>query len=378
MKQLLIALILLPIYSHAFTITNQYITSGKEQINDEQWIIATVATPDGLFLNDISIICANPLIFSGTYEGNVNGIGGMETHLEGIAKRNVRIAGKIARIDGSISGNLSVIADTVTISKKAKIGGNVRVIADKAIIEGSILGNLDVMTGNLLTLDGNVGKNAQLKSREIIVANNLNVLGDFNYLADEPLIINSKQVGGNIYKIEDSIAISPLSPAKLKSRGIWLFAAFLSGILYLLIFTNQAHQALHYMYSSPLKCILIGFLASGVTPLIGVFCLTSLIGIPTGIFTIGLWGAWVYLSKIITACLVGIFVLKLMGMEKGRFLLASAIGLLLLSLIGLIPGLEIPIQAVSLWLGMGAILQTIFLKRSNIIMIEKEKNMQKA
>ncbi len=100
MKQLLIALILLPIYSHAFTITNQYITSEKEQISDEQWIIATVATPDGLFLNDISIICANPLIFSGTYEGNVNGIGGMETHLEGIAKRNVRIAGKIARIDG--------------------------------------------------------------------------------------------------------------------------------------------------------------------------------------------------------------------------------------------------------------------------------------
>ena len=127
-----------------------------------------------------------------------------------------------------------------------------------------------------------------------------------------------------------------------------------------------------------MKCILIGFLASGVTPLIGVFCLTSLIGIPTGIFTIGLWGAWVYLSKIITACLVGIFVLKLMGMEKGRFLLASAIGLLLLSLIGLIPGLEIPIQALSLWLGMGAILQTIFLKRSNIIMIEKEKNIQKA
>ena len=82
----------------------------------------------------------------------------METHLERIAKRNVRIAGKIARIDGSISGNLSVIADTVTISKKAKIGGNVRVIADKAIIEGSILGNLDVMTGNLITLDGNVGR----------------------------------------------------------------------------------------------------------------------------------------------------------------------------------------------------------------------------
>ena len=77
MKKLFIALIIIPIYSHAFTITNQYITSEKEQIDNEQWIIATVATPDGLFLNDVSIICANPLIFSGTYEGNVNGIGGM-------------------------------------------------------------------------------------------------------------------------------------------------------------------------------------------------------------------------------------------------------------------------------------------------------------
>ena len=45
--------------------------------------------------NEASILVLTSLIFSGTIEGNVNGIGGMETHLEGIAKRNVRIAGKI-------------------------------------------------------------------------------------------------------------------------------------------------------------------------------------------------------------------------------------------------------------------------------------------
>ena len=86
---------------------------------------------------------------------------------------------------------------------------------------------------------------------------------------------------------------------------------------------------------------------------------------------LGLWGAWVYLSQIITACLIGILVLTFSGAETGRLLLASAIGLLLLSLIGLIPGLGVPIQAVSLWLGMGAILQTIFLKRREPIMIAK-------
>ena len=92
---------------------------------------------------------------------------------------------------------------------------------------------------------------------------------------------------------------------------------------------------------------------------------------------LGLWGAWVYLSQIITACLIGILLLKLRGAEAGKLLLASAIGLLLLSLIGLIPGLGVPIQAVSLWLGMGAILQAIFLKRSETVMLAKRLHTQK-
>ena len=376
MRNILIALLLLPLFATAFTITNQYIIPAEQQIEDEQWVLATIAQPDGIFLNDVSILCANPLSFTGTYEGNVNGIAGMETVVSGTAKRNVRITGKVVRIEGSIEGNLMILADTVTISNTASIGGTVRLIADKAILEGSIGGDLHITAGTLLTLDGTIAGNAHIKARETLIADGLRVAGDFTYRTDQILLIDPAQVGGTILKENTSPAVSPFSIAQLKSRSLWLVAAFISGALYLLLFPGQAAHATHLIFSAPLKCSLIGFLASGVLPIIGVFCLTSLVALPTGLLMLGLWGAWVYLSQIITACLIGILLLKLRGAEAGQLLLASAIGLLLLSLIGLIPGLGVPIQAVSLWLGMGAILQAIFLKRSETVMLAKRLHTQ--
>lgn len=376
MRNILIALLLLPLFATAFTITNQYIIPAEQQIEDEQWVLATIAQPDGIFLNDVSILCANPLSFTGTYEGNVNGIAGMETVVSGTAKRNVRITGKVVRIEGSIEGNLMILADTVTISNTASIGGTVRLIADKAILEGSIGGDLHITAGTLLTLDGTIAGNAHIKARETLIADGLRVAGDFTYRTDQILLIDPAQVGGTILQENTSPAVSPFSIAQLKSRSLWLVAAFISGALYLLLFPGQAAHATHLIFSAPLKCSLIGFLASGVLPIIGVFCLTSLVALPTGLLMLGLWGAWVYLSQIITACLIGILLLKLRGAEAGKLLLASAIGLLLLSLIGLIPGLGVPIQAVSLWLGMGAILQAIFLKRSETVMLAKRLHTQ--
>ena len=277
MRNILTVFLLLPLFATAFTITNQYIIPERQQIEDEQWIIATIAQPDGIFLNDLFVLCANPLYFNGIYKGNVNGIAGAETVLSGTAERNVRITGKVVRIEGAIEGNLTILADTVTISNTATIEGTVRLIADKAILEGSIGGDLHITAGTLLTLDGTIAGNAHIKARETLIADGLRVAGDFTYRTDQILLIDPAQVGGTILKENTSPAVSPFSIAQLKSRSLWLVAAFISGALYLLLFPGQAAHATHLIFSAPLKCSLIGFLASGVLPIIGVFCLTSLV-----------------------------------------------------------------------------------------------------
>ena len=79
MRNILIATLLLPLFATAITITNQYIIPADQQVEDEQWIIATVAQPEGIFLNDLTILSANPLFFHGTYEGNIHAIAGIES-----------------------------------------------------------------------------------------------------------------------------------------------------------------------------------------------------------------------------------------------------------------------------------------------------------
>ena len=374
MRLALLTACLLPFLASAFTFTNQYLIPANQTISDEQWVVSTVAQPEGIFLNDLSIICANPLQLNGTYAGNINGIAGMETVLSGIAKRNARITGKVIRIEGIVEGNLLLLADTVTINQEAVIGGNVRILADKVISEGTIGGDLHVTAGSLLNLDGTIAGTTYLQAREILTEETLRIGGDFTYRSDNLLLLDPAQVEGSIQLIESNPTQAPLSPARLKSRGLWLFAAFLAGAAYLLLFPSQAAHATHFVFTAPLKSSLIGFLASGALPILGVFCLTSFVGLPTGLLMLGLWGAWVYLSQIVTACLIGLLLLRLTGAPTGRLLLASAIGLLLLALIGLIPALELPVQAISLWLGMGAILQAIFLNRSESVATAQRLN----
>ena len=133
-----------------------------------------------------------------------------------------------------------ILADTVTISNTASIEGTVRLIADKAILEGSIGGDLHITAGTLLTLDGTIAGNTFIKARETLIADGLRVAGDFTYRTDQILIIDSAQVGGTILKEDANPAVSPFSIAQLKSRGLWLFAAFISGALYLLLVSRTS------------------------------------------------------------------------------------------------------------------------------------------
>ena len=162
----------------------------------------------------------------------------METVVSGTAERNVRITGKVVRIEGSIEGNLMILADTVTISNTASIGGSVRLIADKAILEGSIGGDLHITAGTLLSLDGIIAGNAHIKARETLIADGLRVAGDFTYRTDQILLIDPAQVGGTILKENATLLFHPFPLPNSNPQSL-ACCRFLSGALYLFLFPDK-------------------------------------------------------------------------------------------------------------------------------------------
>ena len=106
----------------------------------------------------------------------------------------------------------------------------------------------------------------------------------------------------------------------------------------------------------------MGLLFSSLLPILALFLMTTLIGIPTGILLLGLWGGWLYISQIIAASLIGTSGSLLIGKSIPRPFVALLLGLSVLYLLQLVPWIAQPIQTLTVWLGLGAILRAILKK----------------
>jgi hypothetical protein len=124
---------------------------------------------------------------------------------------------------------------------------------------------------------------------------------------------------------------------------------------------------------SPLKCLLVGFLAVGALPLFALICLSSIIGLPLGVIILASWGILVYVSRIIVGLVIGTLVLKSGSTSAGRVLLSMAAGLAIIYLLTFIPSsIGLMVQLAVVWIGMGALLLALLQKRRLIIQIPEE------
>ncbi|HEY5653644.1 MAG TPA: polymer-forming cytoskeletal protein, partial [Pontiella sp.] len=108
-----------------FTVTNLYQDTIEQTIDEELWILTTLADTAGTYNNDLFILSEGTLLLNGTYEGNIWGAGGQDVVVGGHCKRNVRLAGKNLRVDGVINGNTMIAAETVNTGTNAYLGGDV-------------------------------------------------------------------------------------------------------------------------------------------------------------------------------------------------------------------------------------------------------------
>ena len=354
-----------------FIATNSYIIAEDQIVSEEQWVAAGRVDVEGTFKNDLFVTSGGPLRLNGSYEGNVWGAAAVDITLGGRCERNVRLAGKSVRLDGVIDGNVMAIAETIIATTNAIIGGNVRLIGTSIILEGSVAGNVSITSARIATLGGTINGNANVAAPDILVSRDMQILGDLSYTANKELVLPEGVVGG---KLERIIPPSPplFSMERLLSRSLWFVAALLVGISFVSLFPMTTAMATQLAKKSPLKCLLVGFLASGALPMFGLMCVSSIVGVPLGALTLAAWGIIFYLSRIIVGLVLGTLILRTVSTSMGRILLAMALGLAIIYLASLFPAIGIPVQMTVLWVGMGSLILALLQKRQMIIKIPKE------
>ena len=363
----------LALQTHAtdFLATNVYRVAAGQTITEEQWVASGMAETEGIFENDLFISSGGPLALNGTYEGNVWGAAGGGATFGGHCERNVRLAGKSVRIDGAIDGNVLAMAETIIATTNAVIGGNAKLIGTSIILEGAIKGSASITAARVVTLGGKIDGNTRVLAPDILFSRGTHIGGDLSYTANKELMPADGVVGGELERIAPQS--QPLfSSDRLASRGLWFLAAFLAGVPFIAFFPMTTAMASQLAKKAPWKCLLVGFLASGALPVIGIMCVSSIIGIPLGALALASWGIMLYLSRIIVGLVLGTAILRTASTSIGRVLLAMALGLAIIYLAAMVPSIGVPVQIAVVWLGMGALILALLQKRRLMIRVPDE------
>lgn len=345
--------------------TNSYMTFKGQTIEDELWIVANDTQAGATYQNDIFVSSGTKLLLPGLYEGNLWGMAGTEAQLSGVCMRNVRLASSTLRINGTIDGNLMALANTISISTNALITGDALLIGNQIILEGSINGSLKLSSLRTVTISGKIGSDARVTSPDIILTGNARIQGNLSYTTKKELIPAEGIVGGELKRIA---AKNPI-----KTHAMAFLAALLTGIAFISLFPMTTAMASLLARKSPLKCLLVGFVAAGALPFLGLICLSSLIGFPLGAVILASWGILVYVSRIAMGLMIGTLVLKTGTNSAGRVLLAMATGLVIIYIFTFLPApVGGIVQFIVIWMGMGALLLALLQKRRLIIQVPEE------
>ncbi len=384
LKKILTAILAaLAIQSQAidFISTNLYSVAENQTVTNEAWVFAAIAETEGIFKNDLFIASGNPLDLGGIFEGNVWALGLVEANFTGSCERNMRLfSGMTVRIDGPVNGNIIASANTVSIGTNAVISGDVRLVGGSIVVEGVIKGNADISAARLTTFGGRIEGNTSVNSPELLLSRGTAFAGDLSYISNNELIPDEGVISGTLTRKTPSRP-QTFSKARFYSHISWFFAALLAGIPFITLFPMTTAIAAQLARKAAFKCLLVGFVALIAIPMFGLMAMSSIVGIPLGTLVIGSWAILLYVSRFISAIVLGTLLLRSFRSSFLHILIAMGLGLAVIYLATFFPVIGEYTRILVLCTGMGALLLALVEKRRLILQVpqnlEKLEALQK-
>jgi cytoskeletal protein CcmA (bactofilin family) len=265
-------------------------------------------------------------------------LSGERIRIEGTVDGDVYAAGKDIDIDGHVTGD--VISGCQVMRVRGRVDGSVRAAGNSGIISGSVgrsvtwfgdsvtvdttgkvAGSVSMFGGNL-AIDGQVGRDILFFGHEVGV--NGEVQGSITERGDSLIIASTGQVGGRIqYKGDQQANVS--SGAKLASpveftqrerrseystghyymwRVIWTAAFILLGLVLFLLLPKFASEsvAAGERVGAPIG---LGVLVFFGVPIAAVLACITVVGIPLGLLTLGLWFFAINCAELVVGTVVG-------------------------------------------------------------------------
>jgi hypothetical protein len=381
----LIALILSAVPCKALIVTS---SKGVDTLPDKIFddLVIRDKQAVSLKLNEIGgdlIISAEKInVIANQVGGNLNSVG-VDIFIGGRIRQSARMLGHNISTDANIGRNLTIAAlpmrnilglgSQVDILRECRVGKDIDIDASSVNMQGEVGGNLRIK-GEIVRIGGIVEGNATIIAlRELHLEPSCRIEGILTYSSPkEAEIEEGAQVISGIIDYE-KISYRGLFDLPLSWRIISGVAAFLVGIVFVLIFRKQILNLLDILLTRFGQALGLGILAAAAMAIYTAVFLSTLmfalfykpvfVLIPILTIAFIIFAVLFYLANILVAIFLGrLIILKITGNVKcspGRSLI---LGLIILVPVYGIPVVGIYLYGFSALIGFGAFMIAIFRK----------------
>lgn len=338
------------------------VTLGKEEIADGN-IYASCDTMkiEGTVNGDVIALCKS-VVINGTVSGDVISFS-QDITINGEVKGSVRVASNKILINGNIGHNVNAFGTEINLTASSTVGWDVLISGVNGNFNGVIDGNLH---GNIAStnIGGKIGKNINLTIESnnqggLLINKEAIVGGDLIYTATQEARIESlSAIAGTVSqatpKEKNQNTISIVSNIFYK-----ISALFLIGLILISLKKSFVSDVTKNLETKNWQTLLIGLGGLFLTPLIILFFIISVIGLPIALILLALYLILVGVSVVFSSFFIGERLLKSFVKKTINPFLILLFGLTVFVLLITLPYLGNYLALVFVTYGLGGILFTI-------------------
>lgn len=303
-------------------------------------------------------------------EGDVFAAGN-EVQILDVVNGSVRVAGNTVTIDSEIMGNVMAFGSTVIITENAVVHGYVNAYGATVIIDGRVEKSVDVR-GDQMSVNGILGGESYFEGSLLNFGSSSIVLAPATLRLSSAPVFQAGAQGQEfttfvqLIREEREVDEDRFSAAAVFMWFVWNIFKYVSFLLItivlILLFPSFVQNTTSVMREKIGKAWGWGALAFLIMPSVLVVLAFTLIGLPLSLLAGVAYVVCLILAEILTAVLVGRWLLKTKEakVSKGKLIGAAALGLALGTLVVSIPFLGGLVKIAAMMYGLGAILLVAF------------------
>jgi cytoskeletal protein CcmA (bactofilin family) len=332
-----------------------YELAKDETVKSDIFVTGARARIDGTVEGDLFFF-GQSIDISGHIKGDAI-VFAQSVRINGQIDGNIRSFSNNLTITGTVGKNVLTFNEVVNLDSAGKVGGSMTAFAQSVGVDGKLGRDLLLMDGETI-ISGTVDGEVRVKGRNLSLGSSAQVGGPIRYEGDNPANVSSGA------KLASPVEFTKKQHRSQYAEGhyylwrvIWTAAFVLFGLVLFLLLPRFAEETVRAgeRFGAPVG---LGVLVFFAVPIAAIIACVTVVGIPLGVLTLGLWFLAINCAEIVVGTVVGNWILGktsdlwgLIGRMAMGFVLVRIVYTPLehLHVVGILVGLGI-------WMwGMGAI-----------------------